>query len=393
MEAERPYSLTMIPAGRDPAPEIMSFALEGYKAFGSRADIELGRITLLLGRNNAGKTALCFAPLFLTHSLKDDADAPFPTSTQGVDFGPLQSVSFRRQPTGLVGELNIKGLPGLVKLRLGATALPEQSYAQFVTTLELEKSDGNRIQRTNIDWAMARALIHDISAASRHQLAEQVRVLRGVRPAVPRHHQYLGHVPDSVGPFGELAPMILTASGEEGLRSVNAWFEPMHIQLRIEQGRDAFELLASGTGGEPVNLVDSGAGISHILPLIVSVRLARSEPTLFCIEQPELHLHPRAHVAVAELLLECLTRQPHSRLLVETHSDVLVLRLRREIASGRLSRDDIRIYFVDEEQPGGSRIRKIELDERGTPTWWPKDVFAEPQKEYFAIRREIARRG
>jgi predicted ATPase len=142
-----------------------------------------------------------------------------------------------------------------------------------------------------------------------------------------------------------------------------------------------------------VSLRDSGAGIAQVLPLIVAVRLAQARPSLFCIEQPELHLHPRAHVAIAELLLECVTRRPSTRLLVETHSDVLVLRVRRAIAAGELEPRDVRIYFVDEDSVEGSRVQEIELDERATPRWWPKDVFGEPQREYLELRRELARRG
>lgn len=104
-------------------------------------------------------------------------------------------------------------------------------------------------------------------------------------------------------------------------------------------------------------------------------------------------MHPRAHVAIAELLLEYVHRNASASLLVETHSDVLVLRIRREIAAGKLSPKDVRIYFVDEDSTTGSVVIPVELDESATPQWWPKDVFGEPQREYFLLRQELVRRG
>jgi predicted ATPase len=73
-----------------------------------------------------------------------------------------------------------------------------------------------------------------------------------------------------------------------------------------------------------------------------------------------------------------------------------VLRLRREIAAKRLAKNDVRIYFVDESEAKGpdqgSTLREIGLNDRGTPEWWPKGVFAESQAEFHRIRQELAKR-
>lgn len=373
-------------------PHLTWFSVEGYKAFGAEARVELGKITILLGRNNAGKTALCFAPLYLTHPLRADAPAPFPTKVQTVDFGSLQSVCFRRQPTGLVGRLGLAGVEGATQVTLGATSLPEHGHTQLVTRLEIEDVGAGRSQAlSNVHWPEARKLLASVEGLAK--LPDGIHALRGVRPAIERVSPYLGYTPASVGQLGELAPMILASSGDRGLEAVNEWFDPMRVRLRIESRGDTFEILAAGPHGEPVNLLDSGAGIAQALPLVVAVRLAEAQPSLFCIEQPELHLHPRAHVAIAELLLDRVVQRPSTRLIVETHSDVLVLRVRRAIAAGDLAPRDVRIYFVDEDSAEGSRVQEIELDERATPRWWPKDVFGEPQREYLALRRELAKRG
>lgn len=378
------------PRQQEASPHLTWFEVEGYKAFGQKARIDLGRLTLILGRNNAGKTALCFAPLYFTHALRRDVEAPFPTLYRGVDFGALQSACFRRKPTGLLGTLGIGGINEAVRVTLGATALPEEAYAQFITRLEIEGKDGSLKKASNVPWVEARPLISAVPRLS--ELPEGVLVLRGLRPTSERYPPYLGHVPEAVGPLGEKAPMILAASGDEGLRKVNEWFAPLRVRLKVERRGDDFAILAEGPAGEPVNISDSGAGVAQALPLVVAIRLTRLRASLYCLEQPELHMHARAHVAIAELLLESLASHPSMRLLVETHSDVLVLRIRREIAAGRLAPRDVRIYFVDEDSSDGAKVKEIELNDEGTPRWWPKDVFAEAQREYFALRRELAHR-
>ena len=115
--------------------------------------------------------------------------------------------------------------------------------------------------------------------------------------------------------------------------------------------QDAFEITVARRGGGPrVNLADAGAGIPQILPLAVGVTVApEALPQLFIIEQPEIDLHPAAHARVAELLIRALQAKPSLRLIVETHSDALVLRIRRAVAARDLSCDDIALYFVDDD--------------------------------------------
>ena len=286
--------------------------------------------------------------------------------------------------------LDLAGVPDVRRLTLGAAATSsKQSYTQFVTLLDIENDSGGHLVFRTLPWNEARGWLQVHPALK--QVAQGIDVLRGIRPPEERFHEFPGHVPDSVGSLGEHAPVVLAAAGDAGLESVNEWLGRIGVKLSIVPRGDAFEILAAGRGGERVNLLDSGTGVAHVLPLVVAVRLARRRPALLCLEQPELHLHPRAHVEVADLLLESLAQHPETKLLVETHSDVLVLRIRRAIAERRLSPGDVGIYFVEDGEEG-SQVRPIELNDRATPDWWPEGIFAEPQREYFAIRRALAKR-
>jgi predicted ATPase len=102
------------------------------------------------------------------------------------------------------------------------------------------------------------------------------------------------------------------------------------------------------------------------------------------IEQPELHLHPAAHADLAELFLTAV-RTTSTRFLIETHSETLLLRLRRHVAKG-LDPSTVAVYFVDRVD-GESFARRIHIDPDGNLDYWPVGVFAEDYEETRALVR------
>jgi predicted ATPase len=145
------------------------------------------------------------------------------------------------------------------------------------------------------------------------------------------------------------------------------------------------------------NLADAGEGIAQVLPVVIVIKALqqkKSTPKLYIIEQPELHLHPYAHAAVAELMIETAERKSDCHLLIETHSEAFVLRVRRALAENRLTPDQVRIYFIEEstDKDEGSIIKPIVLNDRGTPDWWPDGIFTEAHREFQAIRKALSNR-
>ena len=102
-------------------------------------------------------------------------------------------------------------------------------------------------------------------------------------------------------------------------------------------------------------------------------------------------LHPAAHADIAELLLANLpgTVRP---MVIETHSEMLLLRARRWVAEARLAADAVLVYWVHAEPGRGSTLRKITINERGALDDWPTGVFIEDYEEVLAIRRAARRR-
>ena len=140
----------------------------------------------------------------------------------------------------------------------------------------------------------------------------------------------------SVKPFGKMA------SG------------PFQIQVR-KFGRRA--------KGPQRNLIDVGYGVSQVLPVITEL-LRVDAPPIFLLQQPEVHLHPSAQAALGTLL--CQVAEPDRQLVVETHSDHLLERVRMDVRDGKANLDpeDVSVLFF-ERGDLDVEIHSLRLDQDG----------------------------
>lgn len=94
---------------------------------------------------------------------------------------------------------------------------------------------------------------------------------------------------------------------------------PFQIQVRKK---------VSKAKGPARNLMDVGYGVSQVLPVIVEL-LRGDPPSVALLQQPEIHLHPSAQAAPGGL--PCKAAGEKHRLVVETHSDYLLDRVRMDV--------------------------------------------------------------
>ena len=163
-----------------------------------------------------------------------------------------------------------------------------------------------------------------------------------------------------------------------------------------------FQIMLKNDQGIETNLIDNGYGISQVLPIVTEVvrlkttagskRVAPFDRILL-LEQPELHLHPAAQSELADLFVDCvLSGEGNNKILIETHSEHLIRKLQVLVASADcpLTKDMVRIYYVDKNEYGGSFVEKMDLLENGKfETEWPSGFF---DKGYL-LSRELARAG
>ncbi|MEM9655381.1 MAG: AAA family ATPase [Actinomycetota bacterium] len=131
-----------------------------------------------------------------------------------------------------------------------------------------------------------------------------------------------------------------------------------------DRGRMGIGLSVTPPGlDREVDLTAVGVGVSQILPVILLCLLA-APGTLVVLEQPELHLHPRLEQKLADFLLACA--RSGRQLVIETHSEHLVNRLRYRIASDPTdaTHDLIRLVFA-ESRDGVTSYREPEINQYG----------------------------
>lgn len=144
-------------------------------------------------------------------------------------------------------------------------------------------------------------------------------------------------------------------------------------------------------GGSEVLLTDVGFGVSQVLPVITLLQYVPEGATVI-LEQPEIHLHPLAQAGLADVIIQAATHR-RVQVILESHSEHLLLRLQRRIAEEAVSSDDIKLYFCD--APGGvSTLTPLDVDLYGNIRNWPDNFMGDAFNEVAeAELKRIARRA
>ena len=139
-------------------------------------------------------------------------------------------------------------------------------------------------------------------------------------------------------------------------------FDDIDIRMLGKRDGDPFQIMVR-TGGPPMNIVDVGYGVSQALPIIYQLEQTRQHDT-FLLQQPEVHLHPRAQAELGTLIARLSKARANALYMIETHSDYIIDRVRMEIAAGRLDYKSVTIIFFDKLEHE-VRARNIYFSEEG----------------------------
>lgn len=153
-------------------------------------------------------------------------------------------------------------------------------------------------------------------------------------------------------------------------------------EIQVEVGR--LRKAVRGGARDRVNIADVGFGVSQAMPVLVALIAARPGQLVY-IEQPEIHLHPKAQVALAGVFAEAVTRGV--QVVVETHSDLLLLGIQTAVARGDLGLSDVILHWFSNEG-GESMVESRRIDKDGSYGDWPvdfTDVTLRAEAEYIEI--------
>ena len=192
-------------------------------------------------------------------------------------------------------------------------------------------------------------------------------------------------------PEGEHAPLLLRKSlrsrtGSErfaerlhNFGNASGLFETVIAHSFGKGSKDPFELIIKFKGAN-LNINNVGYGVSQALPLVVEF-LTSEKQRVFAVQQPEVHLHPRAQAALGELIFELVKEKRHS-FFVETHSDYLIDRFRLSMRSDDDPPPSQMLFF--NRTPEGNRVYPLPISKKGLYPIVQPDEFRD-----FFVKEEL----
>ena len=175
---------------------------------------------------------------------------------------------------------------------------------------------------------------------------------------------------DYILPYGEVGKMLLWDA-------VNEWASHLNIASAVAVTHATsfgITVSVSDTQNKTADIMNVGIGTSQVLPVLITGLLSEVDETLV-FEQPELHLHPFSQSRLADFFVELIK---HGRkIIIETHSEAFMLRLRYHMLKGNCDKDAVSINFFQNKQ--GTKVSKCCISGYGNIEY-PDDFRDETQE-------------
>jgi predicted ATPase len=387
---------------------VSKIRFKNFKLFKNWQELEIKPITILIGKNNSGKTALLKLPTMIGESLKGNINEAVKLEFEGIKIGSEYSdLAYNRKILpGDFLELEISNSPDdstfaelNVKISLPKDMSKEKSelfeWEYFENNLKLFEKDNN---------SEFKGFVRNNEKSE--NLTLNFDYIEALRTKPEEFYELKSEEIKKIGLTGKNTYDILIKSQikQDGVfNNVSNWykenFENWSLDISDNQLTNVKNLRyifsIKNNKIEPINLQYTGQGITQALPLITRSYMIDEEPVLIIMEEPESHLHPAAHGNLAQRFVESYLEDDNKRYLIETHSKNFILRLQSLVADPEVnfSNNDIAVYYVDyDENKQLSFLDRLNLDEFGEFDQWPEEIFNESYKELLLLKQKQAER-
>jgi energy-coupling factor transporter ATP-binding protein EcfA2 len=386
----------------------MELILEDIRCFAGKHTIAIRPLTILVGENSSGKSTFLAALSAVCDPVGFPMQPSFnepPYSLGGFDTiatykggragrRPFFSLGYTENPddennasTVLANYWGFEGRVVLWSLKIttprGRLSLtlktPFQGYKVGLELPAYGKTeaidfviDRTRIEGRNLDflreisyyvndWASKKPIETHVAADAILSISSFVSSSRpfgsplSIAPIRTRPIRFYGEINQNSTPEGDDVPYLLArilsensnerrplVSALETFGKESGLFK--EIAVKRQKAGDPFRVMVT-VAGRPANMLDVGYGVSQALPVVVKSVLAAKERMLL-IQQPEVHLHPRAQAALGSFFVD-IVANAKKRLVIETHSDYIIDRIRQEVASGKLTPEDVVFLYLE----------------------------------------------
>ena len=399
----------------------MDIIVENIRGFSGRRRIPIRPISVLTGENSTGKTSF----LAMVSSLFDSEGYPSspnfnkePYRLGGYDtiatykggrYGRADyfSLGYQSREDDISveskyvkgeGKISLKNIVVKTENKILSVDMAEEEEGKVIVRIKSEGRSFEEVVEMEegiVGKGMAgQEIFFALSLASSDELKEVIGGDEGVEelfritnyivpgesvslaPIRTKPKRTYGQVVDKYDPSGKHIPSTLSKifrnkdRSEERKRvfdsirrfgKMSGLFEDVRIKKLGDKLTDPFQLQVKGEG-RWANIVDVGYGVSQVLPVIAQSTMTSDEAALL-LQQPEVHLHPRAQAALGSFFAEIMSNS-NQYLAVETHSDYILDRIRREINEGTISSSDVVVLFFEKDGVE-SRVHPLKLDSKG----------------------------
>jgi hypothetical protein len=405
------------------ADGITRIAVEGFKSIAKRQEIEIAPLTILAGANSSGKSSIMQPLLMLKQTLEATYD-PGPLKIDGpnVIFTRAEEFLSKTEQNAahclrvaiFAGERSLE--VSFVKLEPGLE-VAEETYRDGGSSLTLRPgmSSEDLQQATKhyepikdfsvygLTLAQQRFLLYpklgnsSITLDSPTLFIQNVIHVPGLRGNGARTYPVAAITRNFPGTFENyVASAIFVWQFERSAcyDALNADLQRTGLARNIAANRVndvAIELHVGLMEHRLDNIADVGFGVSQILPVLVALRAAEPGRVVY-LEEPEIHLHPRAQTKLADILADAAKRGV--RVVAETHSSLLLRAIQTLVAKGELDPELVRMHWFTRDADGVTQVSSTKLDANGAFGEWPEDfgdVALRSEQEYLdAVEDRLA---
>ena len=393
---------------------ITELSAHNFKSWQDTGKLQFAPLTGFFGANNSGKTSILQLLLLLKQTVMEE-NLNFPLNFRVpnnslVNLGDFDTVIHRHDPVLKLGisvswklhrKITIRGnsidflsLSTSIVKKYSDMMLEHFHYTAGEHNLAIRWTDqGYRLRNNTIDVKPFRCygVVNPTGPLEEflplreafEDLFDHLHYL-GPRRDDPRHdYSWRVSHPKDIGRYGEDMISALLSSRVRQLsieEQILKWLQRLDLidsyalNPTSNTNQDYEFLVKQYKDGPEVGLTDVGFGVSQVLPLIAQCYYA-PEGSILILEQPEAHLHPKAQSELADVLID-VVKNRNVQIILESHSEHLLLRLMRRIAEEEILADQTAFHFCQIED-GNSKAEQLKVDEYGNISNWPKDFFGD----------------
>ena len=335
--------------------------IHGFKCFDA-AKIDLRRITLFTGTNSSGKSSAIQAFLLLCHNAAGGSSSPL--NGMWVRMGAFDECRNHRT--------NARAF------RIGVSGGGETFQTEFCSA----DDDGTDADVSIIDPS---ATLQNLLSLEKHHVYYLPANRIGPEDAYPKNFDrmnFLGNKAEFVFDFlrknhkKELPPALIADTASVTLEhQVNHWLKKLFgvkNAIRDMGLSNSLSVEFFFENNKPVRPCHMGSGVSFAIGAIVSC-LSANPDDIVVIENPEIHLHPKAQSDLTEFF--CFAANAGIQILLETHSDHVFNGIRKSIVKKEIAHSDVAVHFFQLDENFLAKNRVIDINEHGRPMTHPKGLF------------------